>query len=276
MGRTLWALVYGALCLFGVCETHAANFQGFGATTPGGANRQVVHVTTLANAGKGSLRKALKGAKRTIVFDVGGTIKLSNFLLLKGGFITIDGSTAPDPGITLVNNGLVLQAHDVIIRGIRIRNSKKDGITIYENSHNIVIDHVSIQGANDGSIDVTQGAFDVTIQRSILAENIPTHNLLVLVDDQASHVTIFGNLFVGGQSRNPHSGWDSTLATTPLETVTDIRNNLIWGFIDYGTQIKNNTRSNVVRNFYYSLDSDQRRPGAAGDDWGPSLCRGQL
>jgi pectate lyase len=251
MGKILWVLAGGALCLFSLGETHAANYQGFGASTPGGAQQQVVHVTNLANRGKGSLRRALK-TKRTIVFDVGGTITLSQVLSVKGRFITIDGSTAPPPGITLVNYGLALKAHDVIIRGIRIRNATTDGISIYEDSYNIVIDHVSIQGAHDGSIDVTQGASDVTIQWSILAENDPSHNLLVLVDEQASHVTFHHNLFVKGQSRNPHSGWDSTLATTPVETVSDIRNNLIWDFLDYGTQVKNNTRANVVQNFYYS------------------------
>jgi hypothetical protein len=42
------------------------------------------------------------------------------------------------------------------------------------------------------------------------------------------------------------------LATTPPDLVTDIRNNLIWDFSNDGTQIVDNTRSNVVNNFYYS------------------------
>jgi len=256
MGRKLGALACGMLCLFSICETHAADYQGFGATTPGGAQLPIVHVTTLANAGRGSLRKALSGVKRTIVFDVGGTIKVPNIVLVKGWFITIDGSTAPPPGITLDGAGLVVHAHDIIVRGIRIRNSRKDGITIDHSSYNIVVDHVSIQGAYDGSIDVTNGASNVTIQWSILAENDTSHNLLSLVADQASHVTFHHNLFVKGQSRNPQSGWDSTLATTPPNTVTDICNNLIWDFLDYGTVIKDNTRSNVVRNFFYSSTQD--------------------
>ena len=261
MGRKLWALAWGALCLIGIGETHAANYQGFGATTPGGAQQKVFHVTNLKSGGPGSLRNALKkGGKRTIVFDVGGTIQLTKFILVKGGFITIDGSTAPPPGITLQGRGLQVKGHDIIIQNIRIRNANKDGIGIESESYNIVIDHVSIQGASDGSIDVTQGASAVTVQWSILAENKPGHNLLVLVSDLASLVTFHHNLFAKGQSRNPHSGWDSTLATTPIETVTDIRNNLIWNFADYGTQIKDQTWSNVVRNFYYSATrSDPER-----------------
>jgi pectate lyase len=251
MGHMVRVLAYGVLCLFSLGEARAANYQGFGASTPGGAQQQIVHVTNLANKGKGSLRRALK-TKRTIVFDVGGTIPLSQPLELEGRFVTIDGTSAPSPGITLANHGLALQAHDVIVRGLRIRNAQGDGISVYGGSYNIVIDHVSIQGAHDGSIDVTQGASDVTVQWSILAENDPSHNLLVLVDEQASHVTFHHNLLVKGQSRNPQSSWDSTLATVPGRTVSDIRNNLIWDFLDYGTVIKNNTRANVVQNFYYS------------------------
>lgn len=245
-----------ALVLLGAQGVGATVYQGFGTTTPGGAQGALVHVTTLADSGPGSLREALSRGNRTVVFDVGGNIALSGQISVKGAFVTIDGFTAPPPGITLVNAGLRITgdaaAHDVIVRGIRVRNAIGDGITIRDNTYNIVIDHVSIQGASDGSIDVTRGAFDVTIQWSIMAENIPNHNFLSLVEYQALRVTFHHNLFVKGQSRNPHSGWDSTLATTPPDTVTDIRNNLIWNFIDYGTLIKNNTQSNVVQNFYYS------------------------
>jgi len=85
-----------------------------------------------------------------------------------------------------------------------------------------------------------------------LAENDPSHNLLVLVDLQALRVTFHHNLFVKGQSRNPHTGWDGTLATTPSDTVADVRNNLIWDFSDYGTLVINNAQTNVVQNFYFS------------------------
>jgi hypothetical protein len=238
-------------------QTVEADFQGFGATTPGGAGQPIVHVTTLADSGAGSLREALSLGNRTIVFDLGGTITLVSEIKVKGAFITVDGFSAPSPGITLLNAGLYLSGtkntHNVIIQGLRIRNASADGITVRDNAHHVVIDHVSAQGSADGDIDVTRGASDVTVQWSILAQNNPIHNLLVLLDLQAFRVTFHHNLFVKGQSRHPHTGWDGTLATTPPDTVADIRNNLIWEFSDYGTLAFNNTKTNVVRNFYHSL-----------------------
>lgn len=234
----------------------AAPYQGFGATTPGGRGGRTVYVTNLNDSGPGSLRAALSQGTRTVVFTVSGRIPLAKMIKVRGPFLTLDGFTAPPPGITLVNAGLLISgthdAHDILIRGLRIRNPAPDGITIRDSASNIVIDHVSIQGAHDGSIDITRGAFDVTVQWSILAQNVTTHNLLSLIEYQARRITFHHNLFVQGQSRQPQSGWDGTFATTPPDVVTDMRNNLIWDFLAYGTVIKNNTQANVVQNFYYS------------------------
>jgi pectate lyase len=236
--------------------------QGFGANTAGGEGQPFYYVTNLNDSGGGSLRDALSSGNRSIVFDVGGEIVLSSEIDVKGAFITIDGFTAPSP-VTLVNDGLIIAgekgAHDVIVRGIRVQNAKGDSITIRDGAYNVVIDHISSRGATDGGIDITRGAHDITVQWSILAQNGPDHNFLSLVEYQARRVTFHHNLFVKGQSRSPQSGWDNTLATTPQEIVSDIRNNLIWDFSDYGTVITNNTKANVVNNFYYS----SRQPGAA-------------
>jgi len=243
----------------------AAVYEGFGATTSGGTGQATVVVTNLNDSGAGSLRDALSQGNRTIVFDVGGTPPPPRIITLtsgpikvKGAFITIDGCSAPSPqipGISLFNAGLYLSGtkgvHDVIIKCVRVRNAVGDGITVRDGAHHVVIDHVSAKGSTDGDIDVTRGASDVTIQWSIIAENDPSHNLLVLVDLQALRVTLHHNLFVKGQSRNPHTGWDGTLATFPPDTVADIRNNLIWDFSDYGTLAMNNVHTNVVKNFYH-------------------------
>ena len=149
------------LCLFsaGRAESDPV-YQGFGATTPGGAGSTVVHVTNLNDSGPGSLREALSQGNRTVVFDVSGDIVLQDYLYVRGAFITIDGFTAPAPGITLRNRGLVIRgsrgAHDVIVRGIRVRNSPLDGIQVSYGAYNVVIDHVSVHGSGDGNLDITE------------------------------------------------------------------------------------------------------------------------
>lgn len=246
---------------FGGQAVEAADYQGFGATTPGGTGQPtVVHVTNLNDSGAGSLREALSAGNRTIVFDVSGTITLASIIKVKGAFTTVDGCSAADPKITLANFGLSLSGtkgvHDVIIQCLRIRNASGDGITIRDGAHHVVIDHVSVQGSTDGGIDVTRSASDVTVQWSIIAENAPTHNLLVLVDLLALRVTFHHNCFCKGQSRNPHTGFDGTLASQPSDTVVDARNNLMWDYSAFGTLVMNNAKTNVVKNFYSSTQSD--------------------
>src|SRR4029077_10408962 len=84
-------------------QVAAPAYPGFGYKTTGGTGRPVFTVTTLADAGPGSLRDALALAGRdggTIRFRVGGDITLASGLDVPGR-TTIDGSSAPPPGITL-------------------------------------------------------------------------------------------------------------------------------------------------------------------------------
>src|SRR5882724_4915652 len=129
-----------------------ATYQGFGTRTVGGAGQPSYHVTNLNDSGPGSLRDAVSQGNRTVVFDVAGTIVLSDEIVIRSASITIDGFTAPTPGpgITLKNHGLIIRGtggHDVIVRGIRIRNAAVDGIWITDAAYNVVIDHVSVQGS---------------------------------------------------------------------------------------------------------------------------------
>jgi len=249
-------IAVAVLMLFGARGAEAIVYQGFGTTTPGGTQGTVVHVTTLAESGPGSLREAVKQGGRFVVFDIAGEINLTSEIDVRGAFITIDGFSAPPPGITLVNDGLRIDgtkgAHDLIVQGLRVRQPIGDGITISDAAYNVVISHCSLQGASDGSIDITENSSDVTVQWSILAENVPSHNFLSLANSQALRVTFHHNLFIRGQSRNPYVGWDATLTTTPPDTVADVRNNLVWEFLEYGTQIFDNATANVVGNLYYS------------------------
>src|SRR5262249_39016217 len=90
--------------------------------TAGGEGGQVITVTTLEDSGPGSLREALSASgPRVIKFAVGGEIWLKDRLGVTNPFVTVDGSSAPSPGITLMGDRVRLRTHDVILRDIRVR-----------------------------------------------------------------------------------------------------------------------------------------------------------
>jgi hypothetical protein len=228
--------------------------EGFGAATPGGAGGAVVRVTTLADSGPGSLRSALAGGNRTVVFDVAGDIVLADDVHVRGPFVTIDGATAPAPGITLRNHGLFLLgtegAHDVVVRGLRVRNAAGDGIHVARGAYNVLIERVSIHGSGDGNLDITE-ARDVTVAWSILAEPAGTQKNM-LIKYAPSRITLHHNLFVAAQQRNPQVRIDDA-GTPATATTLDMRNNVVWDWRGgYGTQVWYGPRANVVRNFYAS------------------------
>ena len=239
-------------------STAGPPYQGFGADTPGGAGGDTVHVTTLADAGPGSLREALAAGNRTIVFDVGGVINLVDHLWVLGAFITIDGASAPPPGITLQGAGLILRgnrgAHDVIVQHLRIRKASIDGIQITNGAERIVIDHVSVHGSGDGNIDITERARDITVSWSILAE--PTgEGKNMLIKYNASRVTLHHNLFVSARQRNPQARTDDPGATATDLTV-DMRNNVVWNWRNgSGVHVWYGASANIVNNFFGSPSS---------------------
>src|SRR5262245_33195373 len=140
-------------------------YPGFGFRTTGGAGRPVLTVTTLADSGPGSLREALARADPdggTIRFAVGGGIKLQSGLDVPGR-TTVDGSSAPAPGITLwgenagaAGTGVVnLSESNVVLRGLRIRDGMNDGVHIAPKRQaveNLVVDHCSIAHNQDAEM----------------------------------------------------------------------------------------------------------------------------
>src|SRR5918993_2613543 len=96
--------------------------EGAGRLAVGGRGGRVLRVTNLADSGPGSLRAAVEAkGPRTIVFDVGGTIRLAKPLIIRNGQVPIAGQTAPGGGITLRDRHIEIAADDVVVRFIRSR-----------------------------------------------------------------------------------------------------------------------------------------------------------
>jgi hypothetical protein len=77
----------------------------------------------------------------------------------------------------------------------------------------------------------------------------------MLIGTNPSRITLHHNLFVSARQRNPLIE-NNNEGTPALDTVVDMRNNLVW-VSGYGTSIKNGATANVVNNFYWS--SNMRR-----------------
>ena len=244
--------------------------EGFGGGTPGGAGQPVYHVQHLNDSGMGSLRDAVAQGHRYIVFDVGGEIKLSQDVWVKGAFLTIDGTSAPAPGITLKYGALLIHgssgAHDIVVRGLRSRQAMGcdtcattgAGMGIGAAAYNVVLDQVSVAYAQDQALSIDGGAHDVTVQASIFAESQSPDgkNLPVLVAYGAQRISFHHNLFLKGYERLPQVKYADNGRPAP-DTQVDLRNNLVWDWGYAGMQIWKGARANLVNNYYYDPNAGE-------------------
>src|SRR4051794_16483664 len=88
--------------------------EGFGAAVTGGRGGAVYHVINLNDSGQGSFRDAVSQPNRTVVFDVGGVIRMASNISVSNN-ITIAGQTAPGEGICLYGNQVTFSNRDNII-----------------------------------------------------------------------------------------------------------------------------------------------------------------
>lgn len=254
-----------------------APIEGFGAPSQGGSGQPECVVTTLAAGGTGSLRDCLAGGNRDIKFSVAGVIQLPD----PGGELfvqsntTVDGFSAPEPGITIQGNALrIWDAKHVIIRNVRIHNvgfigttpSNQFGTVTHEidcvdvqgTSQYVVFDHVSVRNCGDGGIDIKAPAKDVTIQWSIVS----TWKTHLWGSTQAAEQPITGRIsyhhnamICNDQGPTPPDprGCDRMplIRAAGSDMLVDFRRNIVNGWIRAnGTKVEPNARVNVVGNAY--------------------------
>ncbi|MXU65209.1 pectate lyase family protein [Oceanomicrobium pacificus] len=206
--------------------------QGYGAVATGWRGGQVMRVTTLDDAGPGSLRACAEGADtpRVCIFDISGTISVDRPIFVSSNRY-IAGQTAPGQGIQIRlgasrNTPLVIKnVHDVVVRFLKLRPGPSqiagpsvDGVTV-ENGERIMLDHLSVMFATDENVNVhvsNSVAGDITLSNSIVAWGLDRSNhpkgrhskgALICSDEgpknDCGRISLIGNLFAHNRDRNP-------------------------------------------------------------------------
>jgi hypothetical protein len=248
--------------------------EGFGRYTTGGRGGTVYHVTNLNDSGTGSLRDAVSSSNRTVVFDVGGVINISDRIVIKEN-ITIAGQTAPGGGITIYGNGIALNddSGNDIIRYIRIRMGKngdsgKDAVGISA-GQNYMFDHVSISWGRDGTLDVNGSDIDsLTFQDCIISQGINNSNHSTGGLLQSGQWSVIRSLYIDNKTRNPKARGSHEFINSVLynwgtngyimgDTEGLSECNLIGNYFIYGPSSSSNTHiTNTTTTFHvYASDN---------------------
>ena len=223
--------------------------EGFGASATGGRGGQVIHVTTTAASGPGSLQWAIdQPGPRYILFRVSGLINAR--IHLTHGDCTIAGQTSPG-GITI--RGFVTDespfqdqavaapgqfAENWILQHVRIRpgldGPSDDGLRL-RYTRNAIIDHVSVGNATDEAVEISYSNH-LTLQNSIIAETLGGHSfyggMLINYSNPAhgfalDQLSIHHNLFNRIEGRLPEASRES-LAAAGSTMDLEITSNLYW------------------------------------------------
>jgi len=278
--------------------------EGFGSKTRGGEGNPVYHVTSLKDDGSfGTLRDALSEGNRYIMFDTAGTIVIGEDLNVGGSHVTIDGLSAPSPGITLQKSEVKIVAlnirgvSDIIIRYLRVRGLMDQQADLGLNHagtiaissspssavRNIVIDHVTTRNAVDSGLDIWGEIRNVTIQYCLIAYSYHPQTISHYGGKEFKkrrNLSIHHNVYARNNERNPQLRAD-------VRTI-DYVNNFIydWGYWHeeegYGVRIKNRwepgepkVTMNVINNIFIATRRPDwalvygKSPGGEENDQGP-------
>lgn len=266
-----------------VPSTPTYPLEGYGVNAVGGSlDATVYHVTTVTGTGAGSLYYGINnsGSHKTIVFDVSGTINQRHDIG-SNSYLTIDGTTAPYPGITITTSGgdgMSVQnatTHHIIIKGLTFINCSNDSLNVIDGAHCVAIMNCTSYGNEDGNIDFSD-CDSVTMQYCIIgnhngAPSGGTGGTLIV----ARNISVHHNLFYP-LSPNPAEGerfpfchCNYTCNGQPSSQLNaDIRNNLVWQYgrnnatgSGYGSGIGYGAQVNIVNNYYKTSDANAEQNG---------------
>lgn len=180
---------------------------------------------------------------RLVVFEVGGVIDLAGrTLVVRNPYLTVAGQTAPDPGITLIRGGLVVETHDVVLQHLAVRPGDDgpeekewapDALGVRGPVHDVVFEHCSATWAVDenlstsGPADVEDSSLtarDITLRYCLIAEALShathpkgEHSKGTLIHDGVRNVAIIGCVYAHNRERNPRlKGGSSALVLDSL------------------------------------------------------------
>ena len=227
----------------------------------GGRGGTVYYVTNLSDDPNtiGSLRWAInKTGRRIVQFKISGIIELNSELRIREGNLTIAGQTAPGDGICLKNYQLRVSADNVIIRFIRSRlgtdRRAEDDAMEARNQRDIMIDHCSMSW----SIDECTSFYDsqnVTIQWSVISESLQDAGVHSKGPHSAGgiiggrNISFHHNIFAHHYTRNPRFSGSRYTNNAAVESV-DLRNNVIYNWIDKSVYGGEGGSYNIVNNYF--------------------------
>lgn len=244
--------------------------SGAGALATGGRGGAVYVVTSLADAGPGTLRDCVeRSGPRTCVFAVGGTIELATPLWISRPNLTVAGQTAPGGGIQITNAaGAVMSslvgvaANDVVWRYTRLRNRYRaacsDGgasecgalFTVFS-GQNVIADHNSLSWNQDEGFGIWRGGpvvlRGISLSHNLISEGLASHPTGLIVGGSTSalasgvgDVDIHHNVFMNNGHRNP----------LLKAGTTRLINNVFYNQHFYATQIGGGISVDVIGNAY--------------------------
>lgn len=241
--------------------------EGFGANARGGRGGKVLLVTNLNDSGPGSFREACQTkGPRIVVFRTGGTIDLKSALHVTEPYITIAGQTAPGDGICLRGNEFTVDAHDVVIRHMRVRpgdisGKPVDAMSIGGNSRDVIVDHCSTSWSVDELLSTSGAISNITVQWCLIGESLNRsvhpkgpHGYGSLVRATGG-ATFHHNLWSHNTARNPRLG--DNYGKPPFPTF-DVRNNVMY---DYSGMCSGMTGDHLSANYV----ANYIRPGPSSN-----------